>query len=221
MRFGRCSSFGLGFALLCCTGLRLPKGRVKLKFQAFFMVLRMLKKRKIMRKKFLLLALPLLLLTSCDKLFNIATNLEEKPFEVVDFEKSNFRKVGDSYQYEFMGTIKNVSDYIFDEVYCSVEVRLYLDNGNVITKRDYNSGILFSDFGSFDKVWKPNEERLIQRTQSNEKPITSDYIPNGYKEYNIDGVQAVLTFKTKDLVNRKDKNYRVRLDITDEWNNLK
>lgn len=50
MRFGRCSSFGLGFALLCCTGLRLPKGRVKLKFQAFFMVLRMLKKRKIMRK---------------------------------------------------------------------------------------------------------------------------------------------------------------------------
>lgn len=42
--------FGLGFALLCCTGLRLPKGRVLQKFQAFFMVLCLRKTVEKMKK---------------------------------------------------------------------------------------------------------------------------------------------------------------------------
>ncbi|MFM9403102.1 hypothetical protein ACKLNQ_14385 [Myroides odoratimimus] len=42
-----------------------------------------------------------------------------------------------------------------------------------------------------------------------------------YKEYNITKVEAVLTFDTKDLVNRKKKSYTVLLNVTEQWNKTK
>lgn len=171
--------------------------------------------------RLLLLILPLLLFSSCDKLLSIVPTVEEKPFKFIDFKKSGFRKIGDAYQYEFVGSFKNVSEYIFDEVYCSAEVQLHLDNGNVITKSDYRSGMLFVNFGGFEKIWKPNEIRLIKKFESTDKPIRSDFIPMRYKEYNITKVEAVLTFDTKDLVNRKKKSYTVLLNVTEQWNKTK
>lgn len=156
------------------------------------------------------------ILSSCNQsTSNGDTPEQETPFEVIKINKKSFHSVGNSYQFTFAGEVKNNSTNIYDKVYTMVSIELELENGNVITKSDYDSG-LWADFGDLEKVWKPQEIRKIDERGG----IDSDFLPKRYREYPVKNVTAVFTFISDDLINRNKTDYYYTIDVTDIWNKL-
>lgn len=156
------------------------------------------------------------ILSSCNQSNSNGNNLEqESPFEVVKVDKKSFKSVGDSYQFTFSGEVINNSINIYDKVYTMVSIELELENGNVITARDYSSGF-WVDFGDLEKAWKPNEVRKIDERGG----INSDFVPKRYKDYPIKKVVAVLSFSTEDVINKTKDDFYYNLDITNIWKGL-
>jgi len=141
---------------------------------------------------------------------------QESPFEVVEVSKKLFTYNGSYYLFTFKGSVKNNSVNIYDSVYTMVSIELELENGNIITARDYQSVFWGIDIGDLEKAWKPNEVRII----GEKKGINSDFIPKQYKEYPVKKVTAVLKFSADDIINRSKNEYYYRLDVTDVWNRL-
>lgn len=169
-----------------------------------------------MKTKTLLLILPFLI-TSCKQTEEKSYVKEDNGvFKIIDIKESYFEFVGNNLQYHFKGNIQNTSENIYDEVYTKVEIKLELENGNIITKLDYNSHIMFSDIGDTQKSWKPNEERYVNGLTT--KGITSDYVPNHYSDYPVKKVYAVLNLDAEDLINRTQNDYELVIDVTDKWN---
>lgn len=164
--------FGLGFALLCCTGFRLPKGRVKLKFQAFFMVLCLPKIEKTMRKT--LLFISLLLVISCNKL---KENVEGV-YYYVESNDNNAASIYSSIGCSMVGAIKLEDGYYYNELtgknmrlkYEVVDDKIIVDNQgyqlvlNIIDEET----IKFSDCLFRKENDKPvNKEKEIKTSTKN------------------------------------------------------
>ena len=137
-------------------------------------------------------------------------------FEEVKIEESSFRKIGNKYKFGLKAEVKNISTYIFDDVYTTLEIEFELENGNFITKKEYESALsMATGFGDLEKIWKPNEIRSI----GDKMLIESDFIPNGFKDYPIKKVNAVVQYSCTDLINKTKNDYFTTIDVTKEWNN--
>lgn len=156
------------------------------------------------------------ILSSCNQSNSNGNYLEqESPFKVVKIDKKSFKSIGDSYQFTFSGEVENKSTNIYDEVYTTMSIEFELENGNIITERDYNSG-LWANPGELEKAWKPNEVRKIDERGG----IDSDFVPKRYKDYPIKRVVAVLSFSTEDIINKTKDDFYYTLDITNIWKDL-
>ena len=146
---------------------------------------------------------------------------EEKTFSETKIQVSKFKRVGNSFQYCFKGDAKNLSSNIFDKVYVTIDdVELILENGNVITEKDYQSAVSFTTgFGDLEKSWKPNEIRKIGSGSID--ILNSDYIPDHYKDYPIVKVNAIIKYSCQDLINRTELEYFSSVDITNIWKECK
>jgi hypothetical protein len=153
---------------------------------------------------------------SCNSKENNSQYPQNNPFKIIKITKSGFEKHGDSYQYNFIGEAKNNSSNIYDDVYTTLEVQLELDNGSVITQRDYDSGLM-TGFGDIEKVWNPNETRKID----DHGGLDSDFIPAHYKEYKVKKVVAIFDFDTENLINHTKNTFTDTVDITKQWNSLR
>lgn len=160
----------------------------------------------------LLIALNLL---SCNSKGNDSQTIQNSPFKITKTIKSSFERHGDSYKYNFIGEVQNNSTNIYDDVYTTLEVQLELENGSIITERDYDSGLM-TGFGDTEKVWKPNEVRKID----DHGGLDSDFIPAHYKEYKIKKIVAIFDFSTEDIVNHTKDTFTDTIDITKKWNAL-
>ncbi|MBF2707435.1 hypothetical protein [Flavobacterium soyangense] len=167
-----------------------------------------------MKSKTSILVLLSLLIMSCNQKNNNA-DITECPFEIIKAENNFFKKVGTKYQFTFTGATKNKSANIFDDVYTTLNVEFELDNGNILTREDYKSGLM-TGFGDLEHAWKPNEIRQIDDNGG----IDSDFIPEHYKQYPIKKVTAVIRFNTKDVMNGAEADYYYNMDITDIWKKL-
>jgi len=109
--------FGLGFALLCCTGLRLPKGRVLQKFQAFFMVLCLRKTVEIMIK-----VLFSTLLLSCT-IFGINLDINNfKNEKIVEYQqKNNVDELVGNWKFKQTIPKADPNDRTMDGIVCKME----------------------------------------------------------------------------------------------------
>lgn len=184
-----------------------------------------------MKIKFCAVLSLLLLIISC----NQKDNNTDSIFQEVSRTKSQFDKVGIYYKYLYKGDIKNISSNILDKVVTTVEVEFLLENGNVITQKDYQT--VFPTSGmDFKYSWKPNEIMSIDDDEEKNSRLlyplsypdgdkgtglSSGYIPSRYKDYPIKRVLAILYFETTDVVNQKENTYQNIIDITEEWNKLK
>ncbi|WBV59893.1 hypothetical protein PFY12_12670 [Chryseobacterium camelliae] len=155
-------------------------------------------------------------LLSCNSKENNSQPNQTNLFKITKITKSGFERFGDSYKYNFIGEARNNSINIYDEVYTTLKVQLELENGSIITERDYDSGLM-TGFGDIEKVWKPNEVRKID----DHGGLDSDFIPAHYKEYKIKKVVAIFDFDTEDLTNHTKNTSFDTLDITKQWNALK
>lgn len=154
-------------------------------------------------------------LFSCNSTGNNSQSEQNKVFTITKITKSSFEKVGNTYQYNFIGEAQNNSANIYDDVYTTLEVQLELENGSVVTQRDYNSGLM-TGFGDIEKVWKPNETRKID----DHGGLDSDFIPAHYKEYKVKKVIAIFDFDTKDIINHTKNTFTDTIDVTKQWNTL-
>lgn len=170
--------------------------------------------RKTTTQSFVLLIV--LNLLSCNSKGNDSLPLQNNPFKITKTIKSSFERHGDSYKYNFIGEAQNNSTNIYDDVYTTLEVQLELENGSIITERDYDSGFM-TGFGDTEKVWKPNEVRKID----DHGGLDSDFIPAHYKEYRIKKVVAIFDFDTENLLNHTKTTFTDTVDITKQWISLK
>ena len=154
-------------------------------------------------------------LLSCNSKGNNSQTEQNNVFKITKITKSGFEKHGNSYKYTFTGEAQNNSTNIYDDVYTTLEVQLELENGSIITERDYQSGLM-TGFGDIEKVWKPNEVRKID----DHGGLDSDFIPDHYKEYKIKKVIAIFDFDTEDLINHTKNTFADTIDITEQWNSL-
>ncbi|NIF07097.1 hypothetical protein F3J23_16795 [Chryseobacterium sp. Tr-659] len=169
--------------------------------------------RKTTTQSFVLLIV--LNLLSCNSKGNNSQPIQTSPFKITKTIKSSFERHGDSYQYNFIGEAQNNSTNIYDDVYSTLEVQLELENGSIITERDYYSG-MFTGFGDTEKVWKPNQMRKLDDRGG----LESDFIPAHYKEYKIKKVVAIFDFKAEDIINHTKDTFTDTIDITKKWNAL-
>jgi hypothetical protein len=155
------------------------------------------------------------ILLSCYSTGNNSQPEQNKVFTITKITKSGFEKHGNSYKYNFIGEAQNNSTNIYDDVYTTLEVQLELENGSIITERDYQSGLM-TGFGDIEKVWKPNETRKID----DHGGLDSDFIPAHYKEYKVKKVVAIFDFSTEDIINHTKNTFTDTIDITKQWNTL-
>ncbi len=155
--------------------------------------------------------------SSCNK-NNVTDNSDKNPFfEEIKIEKSDFRKIGNKYKYGFKAEVKNISTLLFDTVYTTLNVEFVLENGNIITQKDYESALsMATGFGDYEKSWKPNEIRSI----GDKMLVESDFIPDHFKDYPIVKVNAVIKYSCEDLINRTSEDFYTTIDITDIWNDF-
>ena len=153
---------------------------------------------------------------SCNSSGNNSQTKQNNVFKITEITKSDFEKHGNSYKYNFIGEAENISTNIYDGVYTTLEVQLELENGSIITQRDYNSGLM-TGFGDTEKVWKPNEVRKLE----DHGGLDSDFIPAHYKEYTIKKVTAVFDFDAEDIIKHTKDTFTDTIDITKQWNALK
>ncbi|MEC3876028.1 hypothetical protein [Chryseobacterium salviniae] len=154
-------------------------------------------------------------LLSCNSTGKNSQSEQNKVFTITKITKSGFEKVGNSYKYNFTGEAQNNSVNIYDDVYTTLEVQLELENGSIITERDYDSGLM-TGFGDIEKVWKPNETRKID----DHGGLDSDFIPAHYKEYKVKKVVTIFDFDTKDIINHTNNTFTDTIDVTKQWNTL-
>lgn len=152
---------------------------------------------------------------SCNSKGNDSHPIQKSPFKITKTIKSSFERHGDSYQYNFIGEAQNNSTNIYDDVYSTLEVQLELENGSIITERDYYSG-MFTGFGDTEKVWKPNQVRKLD----DHGGLESDFIPAHYKEYKVKKVVVIFDFKAEDIINHTKDTFTDTIDITKKWNAL-
>ena len=168
-------------------------------------------------KNKILIVIAFSLLFSCNRKEKVDVSEEAVLFKITNTKKSEFVKVGNNSRFEFIGTIQNTSEFIFDNVVTDVEIELELENGNLITERDYEKGwdILGGMIDS-QTSWKQNESRIIYGL-GDDSGISSTYIPDHYFEYPVKKVFAVFKLKAEDLINRTKNENKIIVDVTDKW----
>ncbi|MDR6546675.1 hypothetical protein J2810_002781 [Chryseobacterium rhizosphaerae] len=163
----------------------------------------------------LLILLIVLNLISCNSKGNDLQTTQNSSFKITKITKSSFERHGDSYKYNFIGEAQNNSTNIYDDVYTTLEVQLELENGSIITEKDYDSGFM-TGFGDTEKVWKSSEVRKID----DHGGLDSDFIPAHYKEYKVKKVVAIFDFSTEDIINHTKDTFTDTIDITKQWEAL-
>lgn len=168
-------------------------------------------------KNKVLIVIAFSLLFSCNRKEKVDVSEEVVLFKITNIKKSEFVKVGNSNQFKFIGTIQNTSEFIFDKVITDVEIELELENGNLITERDYEKEwATFASMIDSQTSWKQNENRLIKGMGSG-SGISSTYIPDHYFEYPVKKVFAVFKLEAEDLINRTKNENKIIVDVTDKW----
>lgn len=136
------------------------------------------------------------------------------PFELIHIDEDGFKKVGNSYQYEFRGKVKNLSSYTFEKVYTTVEIEFTLADKSILTEKEYRDVLsMYTDFGDSENMWVQNETREI----GEKLIIESDYIPLHFKRYKISKVEAILIFNCEDIKRDISEEYNLRIDVTNMW----
>lgn len=125
---------------------------------------------------------------------------EEKPTDIV---------------YIYKGNLKNTSTQLFEDTTINLEINLILENGNILTEREYGSGFLGEGIMAINSVkdWKPNEIREV-------KGFLSIDIPVKYIDYPIKSVVAKYSFKCEDQINNKTESFFIEKDITEKWKSV-
>lgn len=175
-----------------------------------------------MRKPILVVILSIYIFScSKNKYDSVNTNT------LVEIEKGNiddFYSVSSEYDkekkptdivYIYKGNLKNTSTQLFEYTTINFEINLILENGNILTEREYGSGFLGERIMAINNIkdWKPNEAREV-------KGFLSVDIPIKYIDYPIKSVVAKYAFECEDQINNKTENFVIEKDVTEKWKSI-
>ncbi|MEI8087754.1 MAG: hypothetical protein WCG93_16205 [Paludibacter sp.] len=177
-------------------------------------------------KEIMLLFILVFSLISCNNVSKSKTTVES-PIVEVPFKETNMiidgffvqsRESNDSKPYSisyiYKADLCNSSNNTFDKVITKFEIILELDNGNLLTKKEYGTGYFGEDILELisNRNWKPNQTQRIER-------LISVKIPIKYIDYPIKKVTVQYEFECDDQINDSQPIYTYNVDVTDKWHN--
>jgi hypothetical protein len=137
-----------------------------------------------------------------DDFYSISSDMDKdrKPLDIV---------------YIYKGSIQNKSTQLFESTLVSLEVDLVLENGNILTQKEYGSDYLGEGIMAINNIkdWKSREVKEI-------KGLLSVYIPVKYIDYPIKSVIAKYSFECEDQISNTTENFEIKKDITEKWKSV-
>lgn len=170
-------------------------------------------------RKYYLFTIVLLAIISCqtktDKTEQQET-FESKNFVFTSLTTDNFvtKAYGGerSLSYETIGKIKNNTNNFYSSTFLTVEIRLVLENGNVLTNKDIDPHpMLFNDIGGMiSGEWEPGKEENIK--------LETPRMISSYVKYPINKIYIDYNIHSKDKINNTEINEIFKtIDVTEKW----
>lgn len=172
--------------------------------------------------KTIFLTFALILLISCNNKSNKQT--QEETFESTEFVFSNLtendflkKPYGSVYSYSFVtnGNLKNNTNNFYSSTLITTEIRIILENGNVMTNKDIDPNpMFFGDLGGMiSGEWEPNENAKVE--------LETPRMTETYLKYPIKKILVDYIIKTTDKINKQER-YEIfkTIDVTEKWKKL-
>ena len=117
--------------------------------------------------------------------------------------------------YIYKANVSNNSNNIFEKVVTRFDLSFELENGNIITKQDFGTGMFGEDILEFtiNYNWKPNENQKIER-------LISANVPVKYIDYPVKKVFLEYKFECEDQINNTKPIFIEQVDVTKNWNDV-
>lgn len=117
--------------------------------------------------------------------------------------------------YIYKANVSNNSNNIFEKVVTRFDLSFELENGNIITKQDFGTGMFGEDILEFtiNYNWKPNENQKIER-------LISANVPVKYIDYPVKRVFLEYKFECEDQINNTKPIFIEQVDVTKNWNDV-
>lgn len=170
-------------------------------------------------RKYYLFTIILLAFVSCktktDKTEQQET-FESKEFVFTNLTTDDFvtKAYGDerSLSYETIGKIKNNTNNFYSSTFITVEIRLVLENGNILTNNDIDPHpMLFNDIGGMiSGDWEPGKEETVK--------LETPRMTSSYVKYPISKIFIDYNIHSKDKINNTEINEIFKtIDVTEKW----
>lgn len=168
-------------------------------------------------KKYYLFTIVLFAFFSC----KTKTTEQQETFESKDFVFTNLtfdnfvtKPYGDerSLSYETIGKIKNNTNNFYSSTFITVEIRLVLENGNILTNKDIDPHpMFFNDIeGMISGEWEPGNEESVK--------LETPRMTSSYVKYPINKIYIDYIIRSKDKINNSEINEIFKtIDVTDKW----